>query len=84
MRAGALTMNEAQFEVLAKLLRSRDPARTAARLVLLEDKSVTEAVAETGMSQPGVSQAVRRYREAFELIESAFGRKRPHSNVCAS
>lgn len=40
-------LNLKQFETLAKLLRSEGPAKEAARLVLVEGKTVTAAVAAT-------------------------------------
>lgn len=57
-----------QFDVIATLLRSREPARTAALLVLVKGKAVKDVVIATQMSQPSVSQAVRRYRDAHALI----------------
>lgn len=62
-----------QFEAVAKLLRGRDPAKTAAKMVLLDAMAVKDVVLATGMSQPAVSQAAGRYREAHELLLSAYG-----------
>lgn len=65
-------MTPAQFEVIAKLLRSREPARTAARLVLIDGFAIKDAVAATKMLQPAVSRAVARYRKAHALILTGY------------
>lgn len=62
----------AQFNAVAKLLRSREPVKTAARLVLVEGLARKNAMAATGVSGPAVSQAVKRYREAHKLISDAY------------
>ena len=62
----------AQFNAVAKLLRSREPVKTAARLVLVEGAARKDAMAATGVSGPAVSQAVKRYREAHKLISGAY------------
>ena len=61
-----------QFNAVAKLLRSREPVKTAARLVLVEGSARKDAMAATGVSGPAVSQAVKRYREAHKLISDAY------------
>lgn len=65
-------MKKREFDAIAKLLRSREPARTSAELVLVKGKAIKDAVAATGMSQPAVSQVVKRYREADALIRNAY------------
>ena len=47
-------LNLKQFETLAKLLRSDSPSKEAARLVLVEGKTVTDAVSATGALPPNV------------------------------
>lgn len=69
-------LTPAEFEVCAKFLRSEEPAKTAARLVLLEDKSVTEAVEGTGLLQPSVSRTVKRFRATHEQILSGYDRRK--------
>lgn len=65
-------LTESEFSALAKLLRSRDPAKTAARIVLVEGRPRKDAMALTGASGPSVSQAVRRFREAHLLVLGAY------------
>lgn len=65
-------LNPKQFETLAVLLRSTDPSKEAARLVLVEGKSVKDAVAATGVLQPAVSRSVARYREKHRLIVDGY------------
>lgn len=69
-------LTKAQFDLVAKLLQSKEPARTAGRLVLVDGKSVSEAVVATGVLQPSVSRLVRRCREAHADILNAYGLKK--------
>ena len=62
----------ARLNVLAILLRSREPVKTAVRIVLVDGLARKDAMAATGMSGPAVSQAVKRYREAHKLISGAY------------
>lgn len=66
----------AQFEVIAKLLRSKEPAATAAKLVLVDGLAVKDVVLKTGMSQPSVSQAAKRYRDAHDLILTGYSSRK--------
>lgn len=70
-------MTPAQFEVVAELLRSRDPVRSAARAVLVDAAGTTEAAMHAGVSSQSVSNALARFKAAHEKIESAYksGRK---------
>jgi len=61
-----------EFEVIAKLLRSEEKPKQAARMVLLDGAEVKDAVAATGMLQPAVSRTVRRYREKHALILTGY------------
>jgi transposase len=65
-------ISEQQFEVVAKLLRSREPAKTAARQVLVNWDRRKEAMRLTNLSGPAASQVVRRYREVDELLRKAY------------
>ncbi len=65
-------LNPKQFATLAKLLRSTDPSKEAARLVLVEGRSVMDAVAATGVLQPVVSRSIARYREKHRLIVEGY------------
>lgn len=69
-------LTPAEFEVVAKLLQSKEPATTAARLVMIEGKTVKEAVATTGCLQPAVSRIVRRCRETHVFILSGYARRK--------
>lgn len=68
-------LTPAEFEVIAKFLRSEDPGKTAARLVLLEDKTVKEVVVATGLLQPSISRTVKRFRTTHEQILSGYDRR---------
>ncbi len=69
-------LNPVEFDVVAKLLQAKEPARTAARLVLVEGKAVKDAVAATGVLQPSVSRAVRRCRETHAFILTAYAKRK--------
>jgi len=65
-------MTPEQFTALAALAKMQDsPSREAARLVLCNGSSVTDAAASVGISQPGANQAVLRMRRALALAERA-------------
>ena len=68
-------MNTDQFDALARLTRAREPARTAARLVLVDGISQAEATRMHGMSPAALGNAVRRYREFDALIRKAYAVK---------
>jgi DNA-directed RNA polymerase specialized sigma24 family protein len=65
-------MTAQQFDVLVKLLRSRSPARDAARLVLVEGVTPTDAAVACGMSRSAVSNALSRFRAAHASILTAY------------
>lgn len=61
-----------QFEVVARLLKTKEPVRTAARMVLLHGEKTTVAAALTGIHQPSVSRAACRIRREHEAIVKAY------------
>ena len=72
-KQGELT--EMQFLVLAKLMRSREPVKTAAHLVLVGGEPIKRAVEATGMYQSSVSKTVGRYRAIHKLICEGYGER---------
>lgn len=66
-----------QFEVLAQLTRAREPAKTAARLVLLNGVAPADAARETGLSPQSVSNVVGRYRKFDAAARLAYLVKKP-------
>lgn len=66
-------MTQAQFEVVAELLRSREPVRTAVRLVLVEGATTKVAAEVAGMQPNAVSNALGRYRNAHRKLVVAYG-----------
>lgn len=66
-------MTPQQFDVIAKLIRSRGTeAEQGARLVLVQGLPGIQAASLVDASPQSISNAVRRYREAEELIDSAW------------
>lgn len=61
-----------EFEVVATLLQSKEPARTAARLVLVEGRTPAAAARAAGVLPQSVSRAVRRCRETHAFILTAY------------
>jgi hypothetical protein len=64
-------MTEDQFNVVADLIRSQEPVRSAARKVLLDGVGVTAAARDIGVSPSSASNAARRIRVAFSKVCSA-------------
>jgi hypothetical protein len=58
----AAELSKKQFDLVARLIRSRDPVRTAAYLVLVKGKSNQDAMSETGVSAASLSNTLTRYR----------------------
>lgn len=65
-------MNIAEFALIAKLLRSKEPVKTAAMLVLVDGKTGVEAAEATGVSTPSVSNSVKRFRYADAEIRRVY------------
>lgn len=65
-------MSPEQFDALARLTRAREPARIAARRVLVDGMSQAEAAREQAMSPSALGNSVRRYREFDALIRAAY------------
>ncbi len=58
----AKELSKAQFDLIARLIRSREPVRTAAYLVLVKGKSNQDAMNVTGVSAASLSNTLTRYR----------------------
>lgn len=72
----ALTlMTPEQFEVVADLIRSREPAKSAARMILLESVRVVDAAEATGISAASASNTATRFRAAHAKILSAYAKQ---------
>lgn len=71
----AVLIREPQFEAIATLIRSRGPAKEAARLTLVHGMANIDAARSMNpeMSAQAVHNATTRYRKAYQLILSAFG-----------
>lgn len=69
----AVPMDNERFEFLARKLRSKEPAITAARLVLVHSLSIADAVQITGIFQPSVSRSVKSFRELDAEIQKYYG-----------
>ena len=67
-------MTDQAFAAIVKLLRMTGAASIeAARLVLVEGRSQKDAALATGLTAPGVSQAVRKCKTGLELARVAAG-----------
>ena len=65
-------MTPKQFNVVADLLRPRDPVRAAVKLVMLDGFGTKQAADATGLVSQSVSNALRRYRSAHERLKAAY------------
>jgi transposase len=66
-------MDAKQFESIAKLIRSRDPSREGARLVLVEGLTRKAAAEQLGVTGETISKAVRRVKDADSVIRHGYG-----------
>jgi transposase len=65
-------VNKKQFDVISKLMRSREPVMSAAKLVLVEHYKLSEAAKQIGISPQSVNNAVARFKNVYEEILTAF------------
>lgn len=65
-------MTQAEFTIIAKLLRSREPVKSAAYAVLIDGKSGIEAAELFGVSPQSVSNTVQRFRYADAEIRRVY------------
>jgi hypothetical protein len=72
-----MAMTGAQYDALVKLMRgdAESAGNRAARRVLVDGITQADAVRETGATRSAVSNAVRRYAEADELMRRVYGIK---------
>ena len=73
-------MTEEKFELIAELIRSRGPARTAARLVLVSGHANKKAAEKAGCTAASVSNTVVRFRSTYKKIVAVFGNKLAPTN----
>lgn len=73
-----LSLRAAEFDVIAGLIRSRDPSRSAARLVLVDGMTMTQAAKSTfndegkALSAQMVNNTITRIKAAHALICEAY------------
>ena len=65
-------MTQAQFDVVAELLRSREPVKSAVCLVMVGGGTAKEAADQLSLVPQAVNNAVRRYRNAHKKLLSAY------------
>lgn len=65
-------MTPTQFEVIAKLIRSREPVMSGAKLVLIDGFSGVDAAVTIGVSAQSISNTVKRFRVADAEIRQAY------------
>lgn len=65
-------MEKDRFEFLARKLRSKEPAISAARLVLVHGLSISDAVKATGIAQPSLSRSVKSFKSLDAEIKEIY------------
>lgn len=75
-RKGAFSARE--FDAIVQVARTSEPSRTAARMVLVDGYSVSEAARVTGLLRPSVSRSVNRLRRRHALLSAAYRRVGRH------
>lgn len=66
-------MEQMEFNVIAKLIRSRDPAKVGAHMVLVGGLSGVDAAKGAMTSPASVSNTIQRFRAADKMIREAYG-----------
>lgn len=75
------TLRAAEFDVIASLIRSRDPSKGAARLVLVDGMTMTQAAKSTfndegkPLSAQMVNNTITRIKAAHALVCEAYAPK---------
>ncbi len=67
-----MKMTEAQFDFIARLIRSKDPARQGARLVLIHGVPNAEAARSVGTTPQTVHRAASRIAEEHAEAHKLF------------
>ncbi len=67
-------MGADEFDLIARLIRSRDPARSAARRVLVDGLRNADAAREADIEPQRVHNAATRIKRAVEQVRSVFSR----------
>lgn len=72
-----MAMTGDQYDALVKLMRgdAESTGNRAARRVLVDGISQADAMRETGATRAAISNAVRRYMDAGQLMRDVFGVK---------
>jgi hypothetical protein len=65
-------LTKKQFDLIAKLIQSKEPPRTAAFMVLVKGKTNAAAREETGLSSQSVSNTLGRFRRTHKEIQEAY------------
>ena len=65
-------MDKAIFELLAARLRSQEPVRTAAKLVLIHGLTASEACKIAGVKPPSLSRSLKGFRDLDAEIRKAY------------
>lgn len=61
-------LTKKEFDLIAKLIQSKEPPKTAAFMVLVRGKSNAEARESTGLSAQSVSNTLGRFRRTHKMI----------------
>lgn len=73
----ARQMTGPEFDVITVLISSRDPAKSAARRVLIDGIPPADAAREFDLVPQSVSNTLRRIRRADATILSAYATRKP-------
>lgn len=65
-------LTKKQFDLIAKLIQSKEPPKTAAFMVLVKGKGNQEAIAATGLSAQSVSNTLGRFRRTHKAISDVY------------
>lgn len=70
-------MTNEQFDVIAQLIRSREPTKSAARMVLIDKIANVVAASKWNLKTQSVANTVARFRAADMLVRRAYSNGKP-------
>lgn len=69
-------LTPAQWWAIAQVTRSREPVRSAVRMILVDGMTPTEAAEQAGIARQSLYNAQTRYLTAHRLLSEAYGPRR--------
>lgn len=65
-------LTKKEFDLIARLIRSKEPTRTGAFKVLVQGKANKDVIAELGITGPSLSNTLGRFRRTHKEILAVY------------